>query len=148
MGHYIMLQRQPTFIFHKENIFWQMQDLWPVIPSWCHIMEYTTISRNGVLFKFSEMICQHSLYKAYSHYDRPKNHHELFNLCHAQAQNVIEQIFGIVKHCFQLLVAAPEYNLCTQAQRVPALLVLHNFILIHDKDDIPPPNIFCDCGHH
>jgi hypothetical protein len=68
---------------------------------------------------------------------RPKNYKELFNLRHAQARNVIERIFGVVKRRFRLLVVAPEYNLETQAKMVPAICVLHNFIRIHDIDDLP-----------
>lgn len=45
---------------------------------------------------------------AHSLHNRPKNSQELFNLHHAQACNVIEWIFGIVKCCFRLLVAAPR----------------------------------------
>ena len=72
--------------------------------------------------------------------NRPKNYRELFNLRHAQVRNVIEQIFGVVKRRFRLLVVAPEYNLTTQAKMVPAICVLHNFIRIHDVDDIPTAN--------
>ena len=68
---------------------------------------------------------------------RPKNYRELFNLRHAQARNIIEQIFGVVKRRFRLLVVAPEYDLRTQAKMVPAICVLHNFICIHDNDDLP-----------
>lgn len=32
---------------------------------------------------------------------------------------------------------APEYPLTVQAQLVPALAVLHNFIRIHDPSDVP-----------
>ncbi|KIK95843.1 hypothetical protein PAXRUDRAFT_74213, partial [Paxillus rubicundulus Ve08.2h10] len=44
-------------------------------------------------------------------------------------------IFGVVKCCFHLMVAAPEYSLETQAKLVPALCVLHNFIHVHDPYD-------------
>ncbi len=79
---------------------------------------------------------------------RPNNFRELFNLRHAMARNAVERIFGIVKRRFRLLVAAPEYSLKTQAQMIPALCALHNFIRIHDADDIPPPNDFHDHFHH
>jgi hypothetical protein len=52
-------------------------------------------------------------------------------------RNVIERIFGVVKRRFRLLVVAPEYDLRTQAKMVPAICVLHNFIHIHDNDDLP-----------
>jgi hypothetical protein len=68
---------------------------------------------------------------------RPKNHREIFNLCHVKACNVIGRVFGIVKHRFQQLVVAPEYDLTTQAKMVPAICVLHNFIRIYDVDDLP-----------
>ena len=34
------------------------------------------------------------------------------------------------------MVAAPEYSLKTQAKFPPALAAIHNFIRIHDPDDI------------
>ncbi|KIK42151.1 hypothetical protein CY34DRAFT_45843, partial [Suillus luteus UH-Slu-Lm8-n1] len=54
---------------------------------------------------------------------------------HAQARNVIERIFGVVKRRFWLMVAAPKYSLVVQTKLVPALCVLHNFICVHDPDD-------------
>ena len=47
------------------------------------------------------------------------------------------RIFGVVKRWFRVLIVAPEYDLTTQAKMVPAICVLHNFIRIHDVDDIP-----------
>ena len=82
---------------------------------------------------------------------RPQNHKELFNLHDTQLQKVIEQIFGIVKRCFKVLLLVQEYTIQTQAQLVGALAVLHNFIRVHnlanqiDEDnedldeDIDPP---------
>jgi hypothetical protein len=63
---------------------------------------------------------------------RPQDHEELFNLHHAQARNVVECIFGILKHHFGLFQGAPEYSAQMQAKFVPALAALHNFILIHE----------------
>jgi hypothetical protein len=68
---------------------------------------------------------------------RPKNYKELFNLRHAQARNVVERIFGVVKRRFTLMVAAPEYSIRTQAKMIPAMCTLHNFIRIHDPTDLP-----------
>ncbi|KAF8835865.1 hypothetical protein BDN67DRAFT_912215, partial [Paxillus ammoniavirescens] len=39
--------------------------------------------------------------------------------------------FEVIKHCFHLMVACPEYYVVTQAKLVPALAVLHNFIWTH-----------------
>ena len=66
---------------------------------------------------------------------RPQDCKELFNLPHAQAHNVIEQIFGVVKCRFHIMVAAPEYDLPTQTKLVPAICILHNFIQVHNPND-------------
>lgn len=68
-------------------------------------------------------------------YLRPKNHQELFNLQHAQAHNVIECIFGVVKRHFDLLCAAPEYSEELQAIFVSSMGALHNFIQILDPSN-------------
>jgi hypothetical protein len=49
---------------------------------------------------------------------------------------VIEWIFGVVKWHFKALVVAQEYSLDRQSQLISALGMLHNFILLHDPDDI------------
>ena len=67
---------------------------------------------------------------------RPKDKYELFNLRHAQARNVIEQIFGVLKRRFRILLLAPEYNTEIQS-RIPATLVaLYNFIRTHDPQQL------------
>jgi hypothetical protein len=69
--------------------------------------------------------------------DRPQDYKELFNLRHAQARNVIERIFGVCKKRFKVLTVPQEYPLSMQAQLVSALTVIHNFVRIHDPQDIP-----------
>ena len=103
---------------------------------WCHIAENDITSRNGAESTFGLFSCCYVLLIAHE-YCRPKNYKELFNLQHSQARNVVKRIFGVVKGRFRLLVVAPEYDLATQAKMVPAICVLHNFIRIHDVDDIP-----------
>lgn len=66
---------------------------------------------------------------------RPKNKEELFNLRHAQARNVIERIFGLVKRRFRVLTTTPEYDQHTQAKIVLAACCLHNVIRSYDPDD-------------
>jgi hypothetical protein len=66
---------------------------------------------------------------------RPANKKELFNLRHAQARNVIERIFGVLKRRFRILVIPPEYSVKVQAQIPSALSAIHNFIKIHDPND-------------
>ena len=38
-----------------------------------------------------------------NNWSRPQNKYELFNLRHAQARNIIERIFGVLKNRFQIL---------------------------------------------
>jgi hypothetical protein len=73
--------------------------------------------------------------------DRPKTSQEIYNLRHAQARNVIERIFGVLKRRFVILVHPPEYSMSTQARIPPALCAIHNFIRIHDPMEI---NEFAD----
>jgi hypothetical protein len=74
---------------------------------------------------------------------RPANKEELFNLRHAQARNVIEHIFGVLKRRFRILIIPPEYSVKVQAQIPSALCAIHNFIQIYDpkEDELP------DIGH-
>jgi hypothetical protein len=62
------------------------------------------------------------------------NKYELFNLWHAQAQNVIERIFGVLKRKFQILHLAPESSIEIQSHIPSALVSIHNFIWIHTSD--------------
>lgn len=73
--------------------------------------------------------------------DRPSDYKELFNLRHAQARNVIERVFGVVKRRFRIMGIGPEYNLDTQTLLISAVCVLHNFIRIHDPGDLDGADI-------
>ncbi|KIJ19663.1 hypothetical protein PAXINDRAFT_34071, partial [Paxillus involutus ATCC 200175] len=55
---------------------------------------------------------------------------------HASARNVIERIFGVLKGRFRILLLAPGYNLDIQAHIPVALCTIHNFMRIHDSDDV------------
>ena len=61
-------------------------------------------------------------------YYRPHNKKELFNLRHTSARNVIEQIFGVLKHKFRILQLVPEYSIDIQTQIPVALAAIYNFI--------------------
>ena len=65
----------------------------------------------------------------------PENKEELFNLCHAQARNVIEHIFGVLKKRFRILLIGPEYDITIQVQIPAALCAIHNFIHIHNPQE-------------
>ncbi|EGN93553.1 hypothetical protein SERLA73DRAFT_63827 [Serpula lacrymans var. lacrymans S7.3] len=67
---------------------------------------------------------------------RPKSKEELFNLRHAQAHCCIEQIFGVFKRRFQILVCPPEFDMDIQARVPSALCMVHNYIRTHDPEDI------------
>ena len=67
---------------------------------------------------------------------RPANANELFNLRHASARNVIERIFGILKWCFRILVHPAEIDMASQARIPPALAAIHNFIRVHDPEEL------------
>jgi hypothetical protein len=72
---------------------------------------------------------------------RPDNKEELFNLRHAQARNVIERIFGVLKRRFRILLIPPEYSVKVQAQIPSALCAIHNFIQIHDPKEDKLPDL-------
>lgn len=67
---------------------------------------------------------------------RPKNKEELFNLHHASLRNVIKTIFSIMKSWFCILEVGCEYTMEFQAQVVPALCTIYNFIHIHNLTEI------------
>lgn len=53
---------------------------------------------------------------------------------------MIERIFGVVKKRFKVLRELTDLPIEGQARLVPACLVIHNFIRIHDPDDLPEDN--------
>ncbi|KIJ33470.1 hypothetical protein M422DRAFT_264575 [Sphaerobolus stellatus SS14] len=71
---------------------------------------------------------------------RPLNAKELFNLRHSSCRNAIERIFGIVKKRFKIMREANEFPIHFQGQIASAICVLHNFIRIHDPDDVIEPD--------
>lgn len=74
---------------------------------------------------------------------RPQNYKEYYNLRHAQARNVIERAFGVVKRRFPVLTTPPEFSITTQAEIVLACCVLHNFIRIqNDPNDDPEGEVY------
>src|ERR1700722_5705893 len=61
---------------------------------------------------------------------------ELYNLRHAQYRNVVERIFGVLKMRYPILDKATWWPDEYQVKLVPALCALHNFIRVHDWDDM------------
>jgi hypothetical protein len=76
----------------------------------------------------------------------------LYNFCHASARDVVEQIFGVLKRRFSILIQPPEYSMDIQARIPPALGAVHNFICDHDPNKIldfeeafdPEPGLYGD----
>lgn len=68
-------------------------------------------------------------------FNSPANAKELFNLRHAQARNVIERIFGVLKQRFKILLLPPHYPLDFQPRIPVALCALQNFIQKTDSDE-------------
>lgn len=71
----------------------------------------------------------------FTHSRSPKDAKELFNLRHAQARNVIERIFGVLKQRFRILLLPPHYPLDFQPCIPVALCALQNYIQEIDKDE-------------
>ena len=62
---------------------------------------------------------------------------------HAQACNVIERAFGVLKRRFSVLTTPSEFSIQTQAEIVLACCVLHNLIrLQNDPNDDPEGDIY------
>ncbi|KIK15464.1 hypothetical protein PISMIDRAFT_39448, partial [Pisolithus microcarpus 441] len=66
---------------------------------------------------------------------------------HASTRNVIERIFGILKHRFQILLLAPEYDIDIQAHIPTALCALHNYIYSFDKGEEDTLDILLDTNN-
>jgi hypothetical protein len=63
-------------------------------------------------------------------------------LRHAQARNIIERIFGVIKKRWRILIMPPGYDMKIQARIPAALAALHNFIIEHDPDDHVDPEVW------
>jgi len=74
------------------------------------------------------------LYIAECVLSRPQTKEELFNLHHASACNIVEQIIGILKQQWGILQLTPPYNMNIQILIPQALCALHNFIHRYDPD--------------
>jgi hypothetical protein len=57
-----------------------------------------------------------------------RDHFELFNLRHASARNAVERVFGVMKKRFKVLDDPMHYSIGIQAQLLPGLCALHNFL--------------------
>lgn len=67
-------------------------------------------------------------------------HEEYYNFKHAQARNIIERAFGIIKNRWRVLKNMPQFSYKKQCDIVEACFILENFIKIEkdDRDDRMP----------
>ena len=75
----------------------------------------------------------------------PQNAKELFNLCHAGLQNVVECIFGMMKRQWRILLLVPEYRMDVQAHIPVALCAIHNFIQRLDPNALFTSEFQAEC---
>lgn len=59
---------------------------------------------------------------------------------HSQCRNAVERIFGILKKRFKIIREANEFPIEAQGRIASAICVVHNFIRIHDPEDLPDPD--------
>jgi hypothetical protein len=111
-----------------------MQGLGYVMPFWFHTGRHVIILLNGH-GRTSGSFFIYSLASLLMHY-RPANPKELYNLRHSSARNVVERVFGVIKHRWTILTRPPHYDMNVQAKIPSALVALHNFILEHDEADL------------
>ncbi|KAI7952036.1 hypothetical protein MJO28_007720 [Puccinia striiformis f. sp. tritici] len=67
---------------------------------------------------------------------KPQKYKELFNLQHASAWNVIEQIFGVIKRRFEVIDSGCYYDISIQVKVIIVMAFIHNFIRVTDPTDI------------
>jgi hypothetical protein len=121
-------------VFHLGTFILAMQDSLYVAVSSPHIVVSVIICRNGVELVNGNIPILLAGIPSDIFFEilRPRNKEELFNLRHAQAWNVIEHIFGVIKKRWVILVLQSKFDMELQAQIPAALAALHNFILDRD----------------
>lgn len=124
------------FLFLKANTTWLMPVLASATHCWFLIVVYGITWLNGDELLSGTCLKNYCVSVKLTVSDSPATREELFNLRHASARNIVERIFGVVKRRWRILTSAPEYDLGIQAQIVPGLAAIHNFILKHDPFDL------------
>ena len=94
-----------------------------------HLQEWSRAEVRYCIFLIPSILLLHIC-------DSPANPPELFNLRHAQARNIVERIFGILKNRFAILRSNPHLDVDTQARLAPALAAIHNVIREYDDEEI------------
>lgn len=129
MPHSTTIHASLIFLSLLASITWLMLDLVHAIPSLYLIGESVITWLNGGE-QHSGMSLFQIIHKlAWLTYDRPADAKELFNLRHAQARNVVERIFGVVKKRWDILTRAPQFDMSIQVSENLSLIMIHwNFV--------------------
>uniref|UniRef100_A0A8R7QFW2 DDE Tnp4 domain-containing protein n=1 Tax=Triticum urartu TaxID=4572 RepID=A0A8R7QFW2_TRIUA len=61
---------------------------------------------------------------------------EKFDRVHSSKRNTIERTFGVWKMKWQILLKMPNYSISTQKMIIAATMTLHNYVRLHDKEDL------------
>jgi hypothetical protein len=106
-------------MFHLGTSILAMQDSLYVAVSSPYIVVSVIICRNGVGLVNGDILILLSSIPSdtgiFFEILRPRNKEELFNLRHAQARNVIEHIFGVIKKRWVILVLPSKFDMGLQA---------------------------------
>jgi hypothetical protein len=76
--------------------------------------------------------------KEYGGGNYPTNKKELFNLRHSSLRVTVERAFGALKNRFLILNTKPFHPCKTQVKLVLACRIIHNWIVMHGKDELFP----------
>ena len=133
MREFGLMPWQGGFQCRRDFIILQMRDILIARNFLFHFVVYDIIFRNGVLQVSGMCFARYIYYPTNS--GSPANAKEVFNLRHAQARNVIERIFGVLKQRFRILLLPPCYPLEFQPRIPTALCALQNFIQKIDVDE-------------
>ena len=66
---------------------------------------------------------------------RPRSKHEKFNHAHLFLRCVIEHIFVVWKNKWRIIRNMPSFPFYIQILIVSAIIALHNFVRLNDRDD-------------
>jgi hypothetical protein len=122
-------------IYLPASIILLTQDLGVVMHASSLIVAFGIIWLSGDGLMFGIAFCGHFLDHFLTVF-RPVCKEELYNLRHAEARNVVERIFGVIKKRWTILTKPPQLDIELQARILPGLAAIHNLIMKHDPTDL------------
>jgi hypothetical protein len=106
-------------------------------PSCLHIKVYITTFKNGVMLSFSAVYSLMLSVILFLHiHGSLANPQELFNLQHASAHNIVENMFSILKNHLAILRSNPNLDIDIQAMIALALAAIHKVIQDYDEEEL------------